>query len=294
METLSSLVQKLTFEKMQAEWMRNFAVNMPQILKGKDIKDLPKLNGRPCLVIGAGPSISRFHQLEVLAKSKWTHPVICADKMVISLLKRKIKPFAVCSVDGEAVVSKFYNSSIVDANRDFVRAVLCANTVHPEVLKRCPLEKYFFLALWDNPLNPTSLTRAFHLMTGKTMLETYGNAGSCAFSIAYYLGCSNIGLVGLDYSYYTNDIKKTTYYESLKTLSGGNMAKLLSFYKRTKTWAGYEVLTDIYWLTYLQMFLPALERAKAEIYNLSPLSIIASERVKGMHLKEFLERFNRD
>jgi hypothetical protein len=148
-------------------------------------------------------------------------------------------------------------------------------------------------SIWDNPLNPTSLTRAFHLMTGKTMLETYGNAGSCAFSIAYYLGCSHIGLVGLDYSYYTNDIRKTTYYESFKALSGGNIAKLLSFYKRTKTWAGYEVLTDIYWLTYLQMFLPALKKAKAEIYNLSPLSIITSEKVKGIDLKEFLERFNR-
>jgi intein/homing endonuclease len=642
---------------MQGLWFRNMALNIPQILDGKDIKDLPRFDGQPCLVIGAGPSIRQFRQLEILAKSKWTHPVICADKMLISLLKRKIKPFAVCSVDGEAVISKFYNNSIVDANKDFVRAVLCANTVHPEVLKRCPFEKYFFVSvaedtpvivkhkksklvdiipicdirrrnsnrspvirrvtellvwtergwsdlkwvgyhtyrgkmlriympnatvdvtpthslldidgkiieaekvtvgqalmtqrvpesegitkvepdvawlyglfaaeghanirerkslermkkkklrkpekvyswcitntnkslllkaakillkyfgvrtrinktkgkphmfkgrivypkepiwcltcekakimaisfrdafytkdgykkvpkvilnsdrkamlaflrgfnvgdgrttdykgrkdhqtlrnlstssktlamglyfliknttkqrvnmtydernpnlmildlnlthnpryrkipdgvvkkivpidyegwvydveteshnfvagigelvvhnsIWDNPLNPTSLTRAFHLMTGKTMLETYGNAGSCAFSIAYFLGCDPIGLLGLDYSYYTNDVRKTTYYESLKALSGGDTAKLLSFYKRTRTWAGYEVLTDIYWLTYLQMFLPAVEKAKADIYNLSPLSIIASEKVKGIDLKEFLERFNR-
>jgi hypothetical protein len=269
------------------------ALNMPQILAGKDIKDLPKLNGRPCLVVGAGPSIRRFRQLEVLAKSKWTHPVICADKMLISLLKRKIKPFAVCSVDGEAVISKFYNDSIVDANKDFVRAVLCANTVHPEVVKRCPLEKYFFVSIWDNPLNPTSLTRAFHLMTGKTMLEVFGNAGSCAFAVAYFLGANPIGLLGLDYAYFTDDVRKTTYFQTFKALSGGKADKMLSYYKRVKTWAGYEVLTDVYWLTYLQMFLPALEKAKAEIYNLSPLSIITGQKVKGMHLKDFLKSFGR-
>jgi hypothetical protein len=277
---------------MQGLWFRNMALNMSQILDGKDIKDLPRFDGKPCLVIGAGPSIRQFRQLEVLAKGGWKNPIICSDRMLIPLLKRKIKPNVAVTVDGESVVQKFFRHPLVEKFKGEVKAALCASTVHPDVVKCCPLEKYFFIALWDNPLNPTSLTRAFHLMTGKTMLETYGNAGSCAFSIAYYLGCDPIGLLGLDYSYYTNDVRKTTYYESLKALSGGNTAKLLSFYKRTKTWAGYEVLTDIYWLTYLEMFLPALEKAKAEIYNLSPLSIITSEKVRGMDLKKFLQKFN--
>lgn len=289
---ISNLIQNLTFQKMEAQWMRNFALNIPEILKGKDIKDLPRLDGEPCLIVGAGPSVKHFCQLEILARSGWKHPIICADKMFVPLLNRNIKVFATCTVDGEAVIKKFYNHPLVDKHKDEVKAVLCANTVHPEVVKRCPLEKYYFISLWDSPLNLTSLTRAFHLMTGKTMLEAFGNSGSCAFAVAYFLGANPIGLLGLDYAYYTDDIRKTTYFESLKTLSGGDIKKLLSFYKRTKTWAGYEVLTDIYWLTYLQMFLPALEKAKAEIYNLSPLSIITSERVKGMDLKEFLERFS--
>jgi hypothetical protein len=268
------------------------ALNMPEILAGKDIKDLPRFDGKSCLVIGAGPSVRRFRQLEVLAKNGWKNPIICADRQLIPLLKRKIEPNIVVTVDGESVVQKFYHHPLVEKHKGDVKAVLCASTVHPDVVKRCPLEKYFFIPLWDNVLNPTSLSRAFHLMTQKTMLQTYGNAGSCAFAVAYFLGADPIGLLGLDYAYFTDDVRRTTYYESLKALSGGNTAKLLSFYKRTKTWAGYEVLTDIYWLTYLQMFLPALEKAKAEIYNLSPLSIITSEKVKGMHLKEFLRSFS--
>jgi intein/homing endonuclease len=165
------------------------ALNMPEILAGKDIKDLPRFDGQPCLIIGAGPSIRQFRQLEVLAKSGWKNPIICSDRMLIQLLKRKIKPDIVVTVDGESVVQKFYRHPLVEKFKGEVKAALCASTVHPDVLKHCPLEKYFFIALWDNPLNPTSLTRAFHLMTQKTMLETYGNAGSCAFSIAYYLGC---------------------------------------------------------------------------------------------------------
>ena len=129
-------------------------------------------------------------------------------------------------------------------------------------------------------------------MTQKTMLEAYGNSGSCAWAVAYFIGANPIGIIGLDYAYYTNDIRKTTYFESLKFLSGGNVEKLLGFYKRTKTWAGYEVVTDVYWLTYLQMFLPALNKAKATTYNLSPLSIITSPKIKGMDLKEFLKKFS--
>jgi hypothetical protein len=77
LETVSSLIQNFTFQKMQSLWLRNMAVNMPEILAGKDIKDLPRLDGKPCIVIGAGPSVSRFRQIEVLAESGWRNPIIC-------------------------------------------------------------------------------------------------------------------------------------------------------------------------------------------------------------------------
>jgi len=289
---MKDLVQRLTFEKMQSQWMRNMAVNMPEILKGKDIKDLPKHLNESCLVIGAGPSVKRFRQLDVLAQSNWKGIIICADKQLIPLLKRGVKPLAVCTVDGEAIIKKFYDDPVVDRYKDDVKAVFSAVTVHPEVVKRCPFEKYWFVPLWDSPLKVTSLTRTFHLMTQKSMMGAYGNSGACAWAIAHFIGANPIGLIGVDYAYYTDDIRKTTYFESLKVLSGGDMEKLLGFYKRTKTWAGYEVVTDIYWLTYLQMFLPALNKAKVTTYNLSPLSIITNEKVKGMRLEKFLEKFN--
>jgi hypothetical protein len=276
---------------MQALWMRNFAVNMPIILQAKDISQLPRYDGEPCIVVGAGPSVKRFRQLEILAEAKWKHPIICADRMLIPLLKRKVKPKVVCTVDGNREIFKFYNSPIVEKAKNAVKAVFCANTVHPTVIKHCPLEKYFFISLWDNPLQTTSLTRTFHLMTGKTILEAHGNSGSCSWAIAYFMGCSPIGLLGLDYAYYTSNIKNTTYYKTFELLSGKDKSRLPSYYRRVKTWAGYRVLTDVMWLTYLQLFLPALERAKAETYNLSPLSIITSRKVKGLDLQEFIENF---
>lgn len=287
---IADVIQRLTFEKMQAQWMRSMAVNMPQILAGKDIKDLPKHQGEPCLVIGAGPSINRFRQLDVLAKSGWRHPIICADRVLQPLLKKGLKPNIVCSVDGDEIISNFYAGSLVKKNRQSVKAVLAATSVHPKVLETCPLEKHFFIPFWDNPLNPTSLTRTFHLMTGKTIMEAYGNSGSCGWAIAYLMGANPVGLLGLDYSYFTDNPSETTYFETFRTLSSGNMEKVKQYYRRVRTWAGYEVLTDAFWLTYLQLFLPVLEKAKAVTYNASPLSIITSDKVKGIDLEEFLSK----
>lgn len=289
--SISDLVQNLTFNKMQSKWMRSFAVNMPAILRGKDVKDLPKHPNEVALVIGAGPSVKKFRQLDVLAKSRWKGVVICADKILKSLLKRSIIPNIVCSVDGDVKVANFYAGSLVKKNVENVKAVLSATTVHPKVVENCPLEKHFFVPKWDDPSKLTSLTRMFWLMTKKTIMETGGNAGSCGWYLARFLGAKVIGLLGLDYAYYTKNLAETTFFETFKILSGGTPAKPLQYYRRVKTWAGYEVLTDIYWLTYLQLFLPALNKADVTTYNLSPLSIVISDKVRGMQLEEFLKKF---
>ena len=55
--SVADLVQTLTFNKMLPIWMDNFARNIQQILNGKDIKELERMDKEPCLVVGAGPSI---------------------------------------------------------------------------------------------------------------------------------------------------------------------------------------------------------------------------------------------
>ena len=286
-----AVIENLTFSKMSPLWYRSFAQNMPAILAGGDIKDLPKHPNESALVIGAGPSIERFRQLDVLEKSEWNKAIICADKELIPLLKRRILPLAVCTVDGDAVISKFYKHQLVRKYADEITAVFNAVTVHPEVVKAWKGKICWFLPMWDDIMQPTSLTRAFHLMTGKTLMETYGNSGSASWALAYFLGFSTIGIMGLDYSYLTDKPQETTYFETFKILCGGNLEKISGCYKRVATWAGHTVLTDNMWLVYLQMFLPALENAKAMTYNLSPTSIIITEKVKGMDISEFLKMY---
>ena len=38
-------------------WMNNLGQNIPFIRSGKDLKNYPRNTGKPCLVIGAGPSV---------------------------------------------------------------------------------------------------------------------------------------------------------------------------------------------------------------------------------------------
>jgi len=193
-------VMDLTFYTKAPMWYNNFAENLAIIRKGKDVKELPRLDGKPCICLGAGPSVWKHNHLELL--KKWKGMILCCDRMLIECLKRGIVPFAVATVDGDKRIKEFYDDPIVDKYKDQVKAVFSAVTVHPEVVRRCPFEKYWFVPIYDDPRKPKSLTFALYYLSGeKSLLVTGGTVGSFIFNLAYFLGCNPIILVGYDYSY---------------------------------------------------------------------------------------------
>ena len=170
-------VMDLTFYTKAPMWYNNFAENLATIRKGKDIKELPRLDGKPCICLGAGPSVWKHNHLELL--KKWKGTILCCDRMLIECLKRDIVPFAVATVDGDKRIKEFYDDPVVDKYRDEVKAVFSAVTVHPEVVRRCPFEKYWFVPIYDDPRKPKSLTFALYYLSGeKSLLVTGGNVGT--------------------------------------------------------------------------------------------------------------------
>jgi len=218
-------VMDLTFYMKAPMWYNNLAENLPIIRKGKDVRELPRFDGKSCICLGAGPSVWKNNHLELL--KKWKGTILCCDRMLIECLKRDIVPFAVATVDGDKKIKDFYDDPIVDKYKDRVKAVFSAATVHPEVVKRCPFEKYWFVPIYDDPRKPKSITFAlYHLCGEKSMLVTGGTVGTFIFNLAYFLGFNPIILVGYDYSY---DIgtkpEKTPYWFAYLQLCNWNHEK---------------------------------------------------------------------
>lgn len=280
-----------TFYRKCFLWYENFAVNLPVIRDGKDVKNLPKFN-EPCVVVGAGPSVWKFGHLDLL--KKWRHPIICADKILIPLLKERITPTIVSSVDGDPVIKSFYDDPVVDEHKGDVKAVFAA-TVHPDVVKRCPFEVYWFVNAHDEPTNPRSLTAAFHFMSKrKSIMVSGGTVGFLNWNLAYFLGADPIILIGYNYSYDVLDITKTTYYNAYLKACGGDVEKVKSYFSIRqnpdfKNW----YLLDLMWQVYRDIFKYYVERAKVLTINASEEgSLHSMKNLKSMRFAEVMEKYN--
>lgn len=283
-------IMNVTWQIQCKNWMNHMATNMPKILKGRDIAEIPKKPLTPCLIIGGGPSIY-YEDLNKLRK--WKYRIICCDKMLIPLLKYNIIPEIVTSVDGSLKIKEFYQHRLVRRHRDKIKFIFCVQTTNPEVIDLFDdyEDFYWYVGAWDNPQMPLSASNIFHLQTHKTIMATGGNVGAFSWYLANYLQHVPIGIIGLDYSYgEEKDPRKTTYFETFNTLSQGKIENFVQYYKRVTTWAGKEVLTDMIFITYFRLFTPSLQQAKNTI-NLGQFSILTPENVLTMPLDNFLSKY---
>jgi hypothetical protein len=216
--------------------------------------------------------------------------------MLIPLLKEKIVPDIVCTVDGSPVIKKFYDDPTVDEYKDRVKAVFSSLTVHPEVVKRCPFEKYWFVNMYDDPTAPTSLTAAFHFMSGrKTILVAGGTVGFFAFNLAYFLGADPIILVGYNYSYNDLDITKSAYYGAYLLECKGDTEKVKKYFSiRTNPVWKNRYLLDLMWQTYREIFAFYVKRARAKVINATGEGSLHPPEVKVecTSLEDVFEKFN--
>jgi len=288
-------VMNLTFYYKSQMWYDNFATNLPIIREGKDVKDLPKVKGEPYLCIGAGPSIWKHNHLDLV--KKWDHPIVCADKMLIPLLKKGIKPDVVCTVDGDPIIKKFYDDPIVDKYKKDVKAVFSAVTVHPEVVKRCPFEKYWYINAYDDATKPRSLTAAFHFMSKKkTILVSGGTVGFFQWNLSYFLGGNPIVLLGYNYSYDNLDITKSTYYKAYLKRCGWDKEKVKKYFSiRQNPYFKDWYLLDLMWKVYRDIFAFYLKKAPVLTINASEEGSLHKPdiNVKCIRFKKVLKSLNK-
>ncbi len=194
-----------TIMGLMSQWLTNIKDNWYMIDKNPDISELKDAYvGKKALLIAAGPSLKDGNYPQELLKSG----VNLEDTVIFSTLhslkwclENGIVPQFTGVVDASDLMVNFIDSPLVDEHADEITMICCAST-HPEVFKKWKGKKLFFFrsGIPQNIL-PNTDTFLSILLPKLTELETGGNSGSSMYSIANFLGCNPIGMIGFDFGY---------------------------------------------------------------------------------------------
>lgn len=296
-------VAEHTWQLKERLWMENLAVNMPLILVGRDIRELPKCGGS-AVVVGAGPSVKEYNQLGALEGSGYSGTIIATDRMLKPCLESGVIPQLVMTADGDQSIAGFYDGvnevvrsvfKFPDLAAKRTSAVLNALTVHPDTVAKCPYEKFWYVTAVDNPLGDRSVTRAVHFMTKKTILSSFGNVGGEAVNLAMFLGANPVIMVGMDYGYPLDlKLEQTSYYGPYAELAKRRGERLEDYFTRVDNPdTGNSVMVDMNWAVYREIFLRHMRmmKKKARVINCSPVSSLFGEGIEFMPLEEALKKW---
>lgn len=280
-------INEQTFREKEGLWFNNLAENLTSIRGGHDLLDLPKHDGQPALVVGAGPSA--YEQLPVIADlaKGFKGVIVACDKILRDLLEKGVEPLYVLSVDGDPQVAKFFTDLPPSPTTS---AVMNGFTIHPDTVKACPYPIYWYTSIIDNPYEAKSLTRAIQWMTKKTMLPSLGNVGGTAWNVSLNLNCDPVGLVGLDYGYPPdNRLEETIYWRAYVQSFGEKLARENCYRVLTNPETGRKYLSDLNWDVYRKILYDFSDRShKAQTFNCSPRSSLSGHGIKYKALEEFM------
>ncbi len=220
-QTIEEVFQKNIYEKYYDDWIRNFALNLGNILDGHSVRELmPQKNSlenpTPAIVIGRGPSIQKHHHLDLLANSTYNSTIVCCDGALINTLKAgvtpdKFKNFFVVTIDTQEHIRNLYDDPIVNKFGNKIKCIL--STTAPittyNIVKKSGMEIFWIHTLFDYNKGKTSFNHISGVMAksknhekGIPAIQTGGNVGTSSWMISWsILKCSPVVLIGIDHGY---------------------------------------------------------------------------------------------
>lgn len=218
-----------TIMGLMSQWLTNIKDNWYIIDKNPDISEIQNAyKGKRALLIAAGPSLEDKNYPQTLREADLKDTVIFSTLHSLKwCLENGIVPQFTGVVDASDLMVNFIDSPLVDEHADEITMICCAST-HPEVFKKWKGKKIFFFrsGIPQNIL-PNTDTFLSILLPKLTEMETGGNSGSSMYSIANFLGCNPIGMIGFDFGYpKETPYDQTKYYHAYSTSIGaGNKYK---------------------------------------------------------------------
>lgn len=170
-------------------WPRNFLKNIIPFVKNPGIINLSnKFSQTPAIIVSTGPSLNK--NVKLLKKAKNYFIIICADTALSILMKNKIEPHFVFTIEA--------NPKNFDCYKDwlFKDLCFCANAfVYPPTIKS--FKGPIFI---DNGGYPFAqwIEKFIDI---KGFLSKGGSVSTNCFSLAQFMGCNPIVFVGQDLSF---------------------------------------------------------------------------------------------
>lgn len=224
---LQNSIENIMREKQNEnfdEWVRNFALNLPNIWNEKSAKSLVPLNNQSeensAIIIGRGPSIKKHEHLKLLADSNYQGTIICCDGKLSDALKAGITPdkfhkFFVTTIDPYSDIIKHYEHEIIDTYGSKIKGIFTVLS-NPDAVQRARqagIQIHWIHSLFDynegkKSFNNLSalMIRAQNSFHGLPAIQTGGNVGTSSWFIAWQiLKCTTVALIGINHGWEEND-----------------------------------------------------------------------------------------
>jgi 6-hydroxymethylpterin diphosphokinase MptE-like len=312
--------------------LANAKRNHSEILAGRSILDLRKTfpDGRPALVIAAGPSLHRKHYAREIAQHGFGGTIIATESSMSWCLRNGLVPDLVVTVDPHPsrIVRWFgdpmlgvdeigrddyfarqdldpaFRADQLGINRELLRLVdqygprmklAIASSASEAVVcraKQAGMELYWWNPFLDDHDSAESLTRRIFEANRLPCVNAGGNVGTASWVIAHsVLGSRTIGLIGIDFGYYSDTpYQATQYYREIVDLFGKDALDDI-YIRIVNPHLNEEFFTDPAYFWYRNIFLEMAEEAArlgVKTYNCTGGGILFGDNVTFLGFERFL------
>ncbi|HCK08708.1 MAG TPA: hypothetical protein DHW45_02465 [Candidatus Latescibacteria bacterium] len=279
------------------------------------------------IVMAAGPSLHRNNVAEQIKASGFEGLIISSESAMAYCFRNGLVPDVIVTLDphskrivrffgdpdltaGDLEADDYFRRQDLDPalrenelkrNQDLLEAVdahgptiraAVASCASPPVVQRCRdsgMDIYWWNPLYDDPMEPESVTRQVYDINGYPCVNAGGNVGTACWVLAHsILEIQKIALVGMDLSYYedTDHINTQYYYELVDLVGEDRVAE--AFIDIENPYLGKTWFTDPTYYWYRDVFLEMAADAPCITYNCTEGGILFGDGVVFTTLAKFL------
>ncbi len=291
------------------------------------LQTTPLVEGDDALVIGAGPSLHRHDTAQIIKNGDFKGVIVATESSMSWCLRNGIIPHLVITLDPHAhrIVRWFgdpalteealarddyfarqdmdpkfredqlkFNRELLDLINEYgpqIR-IAVASSASETVVRRVlesGMDAYWWNPMYDDYDLEDSLTRRIHELNGLPCVNAGGNVGAACWVFAQaVLGKKRVGLVGLDFGYYSDTpYTQTQYYDTILALVGADRLDEV-FVRQHNPHLDQEFYTDPAYLWYRDNFVEMAQDADCETYNCTEGGILFGPNINWTTLSEFL------